>query len=107
MPLGDGSDESSFLFFWRFFFLLRFFLFDFLELLSFDKSDFFDEFDNDGSGSGSPGKSFVSAGDVGFGDFVPSGTESLGYVVTLVVFVSRGIESHCGRLMRSFWRSKY
>ena len=100
--------------------------------MSFDKLDFFDESDNDGSGSGSPGtfdfpfssgKSVVSANEsvgsvsgVDFGDFVPTGIESLGVVVPLVVLVpigveskgSRliGVESKGGRLIKSFWRPK-
>ena len=57
--------------------------------MSFDKLYFFDESDNDGSGSGSPGKSVGSDGDMGFGNFVPTGIESLGDVVPLVVFVPR------------------
>ena len=72
----------------------------------FNESDFFDKSDNAGSGSGSPGKSIGSAGDVGFGDFVPTGIKSLGDVVLLVVFVPRGVESKCGRLIGSFWRQK-
>ena len=43
-------------YFQRFFFLLCLFLIDLLELLSFEKLDFFDdESDDDRSGSGSPG----------------------------------------------------
>ena len=33
---------------------------------------------------------------VGFGNFVPAGIESLGDVVTLVIFVLRGVESKYG-----------
>ena len=74
------------------FFLSRFFLIDLLELLSFEKLDFFDdESDIDGSGSGSPGmwplkffsdESIGSVGEsvgrvcgVGSGVFVPIGIE--------------------------------
>ena len=70
-----------------FFFLSRFFLFDLIELVSFDKLNFFDQSENYGSGSGSPDKYVGSAGDIGFGDFVLTGIESLGNVVPLVVFV--------------------
>ena len=87
--LDDGSDESAFLCLRHFFFLSRFFFFGFLELVSFDGCYFFDESDNDGSGSGSPDKSVGSDGDVGSGVFVPTGIESIGDVVTLVVIVPR------------------
>ena len=94
---------SSFLFLRRFFLLLRLFFFDLLELVSFDKLDFFDESDNDGSGSGSPGKSVGNAGEsigsvrgVGLGGFVLGGIESHGDVVLLVVFVLRGVKSKGG-----------
>ena len=54
--LDDGSDKSYLLFFRRFFFFMRFFQFDLLELVSFDELDFFDdESGDDGSGSWSPG----------------------------------------------------
>ena len=71
-----------------------------------DELDFFDDgCDNDGSGSGSPGMfafpfySGNSVGRVSFigsGVFVPSGIESIGDVVPLVVFVPRGVESRVG-----------
>ena len=55
--------------------------------MSFGKLDFFDESDNDGSGSGSPGTSVGSAGEsvgsvsgVGFGDFFQL---ELNHLVTL------------------------
>ena len=106
MPLDDGSDKSFFLCLPRFVFLLRLFFFDLLELVSFDELDFFDESDSRGSGSGSPGKSVGNAGDVGFGNFVPTGIESLGNVVPLVVFVPRGIDSKVGQLIGLFWSPK-
>ena len=54
--LDDGSDESFFLSFRRFFLLSCLFIFGLLELVSFKKLDLFDnEYENDGSGSGSPG----------------------------------------------------
>ena len=71
--------------------------------MSFDELNFFGEYDDDGSGSRSPGKSVGSADDVGFGDFVPTGIESLGDLVPLVVFVPRGVESKVGRLIELFW----
>ena len=107
MSLDDESEESYFLSFRRFFLLLRFFLFDSLELVSFDELDFFDESDNDGSRSGSPDKFVGSAGEVGFCDFVLTGIESLGDVVMLVVFVPIGVESKGGQLIGSFWCPKY
>ena len=114
MSLDDGSGESSFLSFRCFFFFLRFFFFGFMGLLSFNKLNFFGESDNDGSGSGSPGKSVGSAVEsvggvsgVGFGVFVLTGIKSIGDVVLLVVFVPRGVESKRGRLIGSFWRPKY
>ena len=76
------------------------------QLVSFNKLDLFGESDNDRSGSGLSGQSVGSAGDVGFGNFVPTGIKSLGDVVPLVVFVPRGVESKCGRLIGSFWRQK-
>ena len=89
-----------------FFFLSRFFFFDLLELVSFDKLDFFNESDNDGSGSGSPGKSVDRVSDVGFGNFFPTGIDSIGDVVPFVVFIPRGVESKVGQLIGSFWRPK-
>ena len=69
---------------------------------------FNDESDNDGSGSGSPGtcafpfcfgKSVDSVGKsigrvhgVGFRVFVPTGFKLIGDVVTLFVFLLRGVE---------------
>ena len=106
--LDDDYDGSCFLSFRRFFFLSRFFSFNFLELGSFEELDFFgDDSDNDGSGSGSPGmctfpfcsdESVGSVGKsigrvccVGSRIFVPIGIESIGDVVLLVVFVSKGV----------------
>ena len=51
-----------------------------MELLSFDELDFFSESDNDGSDSGSPVKYVDRAGDIGFGNFVPTGIKLLGDV---------------------------
>ena len=80
----------------------------------FEKLDFFDESENDGSGSGSPGTSVGSAGEsvgsvngVGFGNFVPTGIESLGDVFTFVMFAPIGVESKGGRIIGSFWCPKY
>ena len=54
--LDDESDVSCFLCFRIIFFLSLLFLIDLLELLSFNKLDvFYDESDDYGSGSGSPG----------------------------------------------------
>ena len=81
--------------------------------MSFKELDFFDnESDNDGSGSGSPGKSAFpfcsykyvgsvgesvgSVSGVGSGNFVLTGIESLGDVVPLVLFIPRGVESKRG-----------
>ena len=85
---------------------MRFFIFDLLELLSFDKLDLFDdESDNYGSGSGSPGtrvfpfcsgKSVVSISGVGSVDSILICIESIGDVVSLFVFIPRGVESKGG-----------
>ena len=56
----------------------------------------FSESENDESGYGYPGKSVGSSGDVGFVYFVPTGIESIGDVVLLVVFVPRGVQSKVG-----------
>ena len=74
--------------------------------MSLDELYLFEESDNDGSGLGSPGKYVGSAGDVGFGDFPPTGSKSLGNVVLLFVFVPRGVSSKGGQLIASFWRPK-
>ena len=100
--------------------------------MSFDELDFFGEYENDRSGSGSPGtfsflfcsgnsvgssgESVGSVSGVGFGGFVPTGIESLGDFVLLVVFVSIGfdskggqligVDSKGGQLIESFWRPK-
>ena len=103
---------------------MRFFLFDLLELVSFDKLYLFDdEFDNDGYVSGSPGtfafpfssnKSVGSAGEsvgnvsgIGFGDFFLTGIESLGDIFSLVIFVPRVVDSKGVQLIESFWRPQY
>ena len=44
-----------------------------------------------------------SVSDVGSGVFVLTGIESIGDVVTLVVFVPRGVKSKCGRFIEIFW----
>ena len=102
--------------------------------MSFDELYLFNKSDNDGSGSGSPGKpigiadeSVGSVSGVGFGNFVPTGIESLGEVFQLVLFVPRGVkskgdqllgvdskggrligvESKVGQLIESFWHQKY
>ena len=88
--LHDGSDDSSFLYFQRFFFLSRLFFFD-------------DESGNDGSGSGSSGtcaypfcfgNSVGHVSGVGSGISPPTGIESIddGEMVKCV-FVPTGIES--------------
>ena len=117
MLLDGEPDESYFLYFQFFPFLLHIFLFDLLELVSFEELYFFEnESDNDGYGSGYPGrctfpfppeKSVGSVSGVGSGNFFPTGIDSLGDVVLLVVFVTRGVESKGGRLIESFWCPKY
>ena len=66
---------------------------------------FDDESDNDGSGSRSPGtctfsfcsgKSVGRVSGLGSGVFVPTGIESIGDVVLLVLFVPRGVKSKSG-----------
>ena len=84
---------------------MRFFTFDLLELVLFDKLYFFkNESDNDGSGShvtftflfssgksvGSAGISVGSVNDVGAGDFVRIEIETVGDCFPLFVIVSRG-----------------
>ena len=81
---------------------------------------FVNKSDTDGSGSSSPsifsflfsfGK-YVGTDDeyvgsfigVGFGNFVPTGIESLGDVVQCVVFVPIGVDSERSQLIESFWR---
>ena len=75
-----------------------------------------DESDNYGSGSGSSGTCafpFCSGNYVGrvsgicSGVFVPTGIKSISDVISLVVFVPRGVESKVGRLIEIFSRSKY
>ena len=98
------------------FLLIAFFLINLLLLLSFDKLDLFnDESDDDGSGSGSPGtcvfpfcsgKYVGGVSGVGSIIFVPTGIESIGDVVPLVVLVLRGVESKGGGLIELFWRLK-
>ena len=84
---------------------------------------FNDESDNEGYGSGSPGKcafpfcsgkSIGSVGKyvggvsgVGSGIFVLTGIDSIGDFVSLFVFVPSGVESKGGRLIELFWRPKY
>ena len=78
---------------------------------------FFDDYsDNDGSGSGSYGTCpfpFCSSNYVGCVSgvvswvFVPTGIESIGDVVPLVVFVPIGVDSKIGRFIEIFSRLKY
>ena len=117
------SDKSCFFGFQRFLFLSRFFLFDLLELVSFNELDSFDgESDDDGSGSGSAGtcafpvcsdESIGSVGrsvghvsGVGSGVFVLTGIKSIGDVFPLVVFVPKIVESKGSRLIEIFCRPK-
>ena len=65
-----------------------------------------DEYDKDGSVSGSPGNSVGSADDKGFGDVVPTGIESLGGIVVLDLFVPIGVDSKGSWLIGSFRRPK-
>ena len=103
MSLYDGSDKSYFLCLRLSFILSRFFFFG-------------DESDNDGSGSGSSGmcdfpfcsdNSFGRVSGVGSGIFVPTGSESIGDIVPLVVFVPIVVESKDGQLIEIFSCSKY
>ena len=110
MSLDDESDASCFLSFRYFFFLLRLFLIGLLKLLSFGELDLFgDESNDDVSVSGSPGtckfpfcsiKSVGSVGEsvvhvcvIGSGVFFPTGIESIGDIVPLVVFIPKGVGS--------------
>ena len=92
--------------------------------MSFDKLVLFDDESNDDeSRSGSPGtcdfpfysdefidsvcKSVGRVSGVGFDVFLPTGINSIGDVVLLVMFVPRGVKSKGGRLIECFWRPKY
>ena len=85
-------------------------------MLSFDESVFFDnESDDDGYGSSSSGTCafpFFSGNSVGRDSgvgsvvFVPTGIDSIGDVVLLVVYVPIGVEFIFGQLIGSFWRPK-
>ena len=55
---------------------------------------------------GSVGKYVGCVRGVGSEFFVPTGIESIGDVVLVVVFVPRGVESKVGQLIGSFWRPK-
>ena len=97
-------------------------MFDLLSLVSFDELDSFDDdSDDNGSGSGSSsmcafpfssdesiGRVVESVGrvsGVGYGIFVPTGIDSIGDVVLLVLFVPKGVESKSGQLIEIFCRS--
>ena len=112
--LDDAPDEALY---------LSFFLLDLIELVSCDKLDFFDnEYDNDGSGSRSPGtcafpfcsgKCVGSVGDsvgsvsgISSGNFVLPGIKSIGDIVPLFVFVQIGVKSKGGQLIEAFWCPK-
>ena len=99
-------------------------------MLSFDEKDLLvHESDNDGSDSGSADmypfpfhfdESVDSVGDsvgrvdeyvgcvsgVGSVVIVPTGNESIGAIVPLVVFVSKGVKYKGGGLIKIFWRPK-
>ena len=98
MSIDDGSNYSSFFCLQCVVFLSHFFFCD-------------DESDNDRSGSGSPGTCnflfcshnyVVSVSGIGSGVFVPTGIESIGDVVPLVVFVPRGVVSKVGQFIEIF-----
>ena len=104
----------------RFIFLLRFFLFDLLQLVSFNELySFYDESDYDGSDSGSSGtcpfpfrfddfvgcvgdfvgrvgESVGRVSDMGSVVFVLTGINSIGDFVLLVLFVPKGVDSKGG-----------
>ena len=108
------------------FFVSRIFLSDLLEMVSFDKSDSFnDEYDNDRSDSGSNGTcdftfyfdepvgpvgdssgcveySVGRVSSVGSGVFVLAGIYSIGGVVPLFIFVPKGVKSKGGLLIETF-----
>ena len=52
------------------------------------------------------GKYVGSLSGVGSGVFVLNGVESIGDIVPLFVFVSRGVECKGGQLIELFWRQK-
>ena len=103
MSLDDGSDKSSFLCLRKKILLLRFFFFG-------------DESKNDGSGFGSSGtcdfsfyseNSVGSVSGIGSDVFVPTGIESMGDFVPLVLFVPIEVESKVGQLIEKISCSKY
>ena len=90
-------------------------------MVSLHKSDLFDdESDDDGTfpfcfddsvghvgdSVALVGKSVGRVSGVESGIFVPTGIESIGGVVPLVVFVPKGVKSKGGRLIEIFWRQK-
>ena len=52
------------------------------------------------------GKSVDGISDVGSGVFVPTGINSIGDVVPLLVFVPRGVDFKGGQLIELFWHPK-
>ena len=130
--LDDESDESCFMRFWHFLFLLRPLLLNFLYLLSLDESDLLllldlmhfllwdesyslhYESDDDSSDSGSSGtcsfplrfENYVGrVSGLGSGVIIPTGFESKCDVFVFVSFISIGVESKGGWLIEKSWCS--
>ena len=89
-------------------------------LLSLEESDSLDDkFDYDGSDYGCSGTCYFttfssvfdeSVGHIsglGSGVFIPTRVDSKGNIFVFVVFISIGVKSKCGRLIKMFWRSNY
>ena len=58
---------------------------------------------SDGDSVGCVGESVGRVSGVGSGVFVPTGIDSIGGIVLLVVFLPKGVEYKGGRLIEIFW----
>ena len=103
--LNGKSDNSCFVRFQCFLFLLRRLIFDFIYLMSSDESGLIDdEYDDDGSDSGSSGTYYFwdlylrfdysvgSVSGLAYGIFVPTGVYPKCDIFAFVMFVSTGVD---------------
>ena len=67
---------------------------------------FYESFGCVGDSVGRVDNSVGCVSGVGSGVFVPTGIDSIGDVVLLVVIVPKGVESKGSRLIEIFWRPK-